>query len=201
MGVFHRGVFQEGDRRGFLRAGLDRWVQRLVEETTERVTPAARTPRQRPPGALPELGFLAACTRCGECAKFCPPEAIRLAPGEDGLAAGTPYIDPRLQPCTACPDLPCVEACPTGALSLADLAAGWRDIRLGEVEFHPERCVAFQGVACGVCATACPVGPSALALDDEGRPVLRREGCVGCGVCVRACITAPSSFDLTCGDQ
>jgi NAD-dependent dihydropyrimidine dehydrogenase PreA subunit len=43
----------------------------------------------------------------------------------------------------------------------------------------------------------CPVGDAALALDDMGRPVIRREGCVGCGLCVRACITTPSSFALT----
>jgi Fe-S-cluster-containing hydrogenase component 2 len=48
-----------------------------------------------------------------------------------------------------------------------------------------------------VCARACPVGPRALALDEEGRPVLKVEGCVGCGVCVRACVTSPSSLTLS----
>jgi len=38
------------------------------------------------------------------------------------------------------------------------------------------------------------VGERALALDEDGRPVLKVEGCVACGVCVRDCITVPSSF-------
>jgi NAD-dependent dihydropyrimidine dehydrogenase PreA subunit len=41
------------------------------------------------------------------------------------------------------------------------------------------------------------MGESALAIDDQGHPVLRWEGCVGCGVCVRACVTTPSSYQLT----
>jgi ferredoxin-type protein NapG len=67
---------------------------------------------------------------------------------------------------------------------------------LGEVEFLPERCVTFQGTTCRVCVDACPMGERALALDEGGHPVLRREGCVGCGVCVRECITTPSSFHV-----
>ncbi|MDQ2670418.1 MAG: 4Fe-4S dicluster domain-containing protein, partial [Gemmatimonadota bacterium] len=97
--------------------------------------------------------------------------------------------------CIACADMPCVRACPTDALSLP--AGGWSGVRLATVELVPERCVTFEGTACGVCADACPVGESALALDDGGHPVLRREGCAGCGVCVRACIVSPSAFVLT----
>jgi NAD-dependent dihydropyrimidine dehydrogenase PreA subunit len=35
-----------------------------------------------------------------------------------------------------------------------------------------------------------------LALDEQGRPVLKPEGCVGCGVCVTSCVTIPSSLRL-----
>jgi MauM/NapG family ferredoxin protein len=185
-----------GDRRGFLRAGFDGWLKKVVDQTTERVAPRRYF---RPPGAMPELGFVAACSRCGECASACPSHAIRLAPTDAGLAAGTPYIDPRLQPCTVCADMPCVQACPTDALTVPP--TGWNEIRLGELEFFPERCVTFQGVTCGVCAGVCPVGERALTMDEAGHPVLRREGCVGCGLCVRACITAPSSFELHHADR
>jgi translation initiation factor RLI1 len=40
------------------------------------------------------------------------------------------------------------------------------------------------------------VGDEALSLDDEGRPVIKMEGCVGCGVCVRACVSSPRSLIL-----
>jgi len=75
-------------------------------------------------------------------------------------------------------------------------SGGWASIHMGELTLHPDRCITFQGVSCGVCARACPVGERALAMDAGGRPVLRPEGCVGCGVCVTACVTAPSSLTL-----
>jgi ferredoxin len=91
--------------------------------------------------------------------------------------------------------MPCVKACPTGALTLP--SEGWTGYRLATLELLPERCVTFKGQTCRVCADACPVGASALAMDEDGHPVIKIEGCVGCGVCVRACITSPSSFQLT----
>jgi ferredoxin-type protein NapG len=111
-----------------------------------------------------------------------------------GLAAGTPAIDPRIQPCVVCEDMPCVTACPTGALTLPPHR--WEGYRLAAIEFLPERCVTYQGTPCRVCAEACPVGERALSIDEAGHPVLKIEGCVGCGVCVRECITSPSSFNL-----
>lgn len=146
----------------------------------------------RPPGALPEMGFLAACTRCGECVTACPPKVIKLAPTGAGLAAGTPYLDLERSPCIACPTMPCAAACPTEALSVPP--RGWTGYRLSLVEFLPDRCVTFRGQSCRVCADACPVGERALAMDEQGHPVLKREGCVGCGVCVRDCISVPPSF-------
>lgn len=148
----------------------------------------------RPPGAAPEVEFLAACTRCGKCTEVCPPHAIFPASPRSGLAAGTPVIDPALQPCVACDDMPCAAACPTDALILPERR--WEGYAIGRLELVPETCIAFQGVACGACANACPIGERAIALDDGGRPVIKAEGCVGCGVCVRACVTSPSSLKL-----
>jgi ferredoxin-type protein NapG len=180
------------NRRDLLRSAVNEWIERLVAQTEDRVISRRYF---RPPGALPEMGFLTACTRCGACADVCPPGAIVKVPTDGGLAAGTPYIDPTVQPCIACPSMPCVTACPTPALTMP--ARGWDGYRVGVLEFHPERCITYQGSTCRVCAQACPVGESALAIDEAGHPVLRAEGCVGCGVCVRACVTVPSSFDLT----
>ena len=179
-------------RRGLLRSALGDWLERLVAQTEERVVSRRYF---RPPGALPEMGFLAACTRCGACVDVCPPHAILKVPSNGGLAAGTPYLEPTVQPCVACATMPCVAACPTAALTPP--ARGWIGYRLGALEFRPERCLTFHGTPCRVCADACPVGESALTIDEAGHPVVRREGCVGCGVCVHACVTTPSSFALT----
>lgn len=178
-----------GDRRSFFRLAFGNAMQRLGRATEDRII---QRDYVRPPGALPELEFLAACTRCGACAAICPAGAILHVPTSGGLAAGTPFLEPARIPCIACPEMPCAAECPTDALILPE--HGWRDTRLGRIEFIPERCVTFDGQECGVCVRACPVGEGALALDGDGRPVLKAEGCVACGVCVRDCITVPSSF-------
>lgn len=179
------------DRRTVFRESFGEWVKSLVEKTEDRLIQQRYV---RPPGALPEVAFLAGCTRCGACAPVCPPHAILTVPPAGGLAAGTPYLEITSQPCVACADMPCVAACPTGALTLP--ANGWTGYRLGFVELVPERCVTFEGNPCRVCVDACPIGERALGQDEAGHPVLKREGCVGCGVCVRECVTSPSSFQF-----
>ncbi len=179
----------EGDRRGFFRRLFGDAVQHVARATEERVVQHRYV---RPPGALPEMAFLAACTRCSECVRACPAGAILTVSSRGGLAAGTPYLEPSRIPCLACADMPCATACPTAALTLPP--DGWRTERLGRVEFDPHRCITFEGKPCGVCVGACPVGEAALSLDADGHPVLKAEGCVACGACVRECITIPSSF-------
>lgn len=181
----------ERDRRGFLQETVGRLLREIAERTEARVAPRRWF---RPPGAAPEVAFVAACTRCGDCIDVCPVHAIIKAPANAGLAAGTPYIDPTMQACIVCEDMPCAAACETGALVVPDDL--WASIHMGVLELDPQRCITFQGSACGVCARSCPVGDRALAIDDRGHPVLKPEGCVGCGVCVTACVTAPSSLKL-----
>ncbi|HTK56573.1 MAG TPA: 4Fe-4S dicluster domain-containing protein [Gemmatimonadales bacterium] len=184
-------MFNSGDRRDLLKQATEKWLGSLMEQAEERII---RRHFVRPPGALPEVGFLAACTRCNACVEACPPRAIRTAPSSEGFAAGTPHLEVELQPCISCPDMPCAAACPTGALVRP--AEGWKGYKLHVLELVPERCVTFSGVTCGACAEACPVGATALSMDGDGHPVIKAEGCTGCGVCVRACITSPSSFKL-----
>jgi ferredoxin-type protein NapG len=179
------------DRRGLLRSVFGEWLERLVAETERKLIQRRYV---RPPGALPEMGFLTACTRCGACAPVCPVQAIKTVTPDGGLAAGTPYLEPEQQPCIACADMPCARACPTGALTVP--SQGWAGYRLGEIEFLPEHCITFRGTPCRVCVDACPVGPAALVIDASGHPSVHREGCVGCGVCVRDCIAHPSAFTL-----
>ena len=102
-------------RRDALRSAFEKFAEQVVKRTEERVVQKRYL---RPPGALPEMAFLAACTRCGDCGKACPVQAIVKAPPEAALAAGTPYIDPLMQACIACPDMPCAVACPTDALTV-----------------------------------------------------------------------------------
>lgn len=72
--------------------------------------------RLRPPGAVEEKEFLALCIKCGQCLQVCPYHSIKLADMAKGHGVGTPYIDARERGCYACSAVPCVLACPSGAL-------------------------------------------------------------------------------------
>src|SRR5256712_5385897 len=183
------------DRRGFSRKGCTRLMREVATRTEQRVAPRRSF---GPRGAADEIAFLASCTRCGDCMPVCPVHAIIKAPPGAGLAAGTPMIDPAIQACVVCADMPCAHACATGALvPPAGGAGGWDEIHMGVLELDPERCITFQGVSCGVCARACPVGERALAMGPGGRPRLRAEGFGGCRRRVAACVTSPSSLRLS----
>ncbi len=107
---------------------LGKWVQRL-----------------RPPGALREEKFLAACIKCGQCVQVCPVEAIKLADLSDGLGVGVPHIDPRDQACDfSCDGLQCVLACPTGALIHEISFESEVDMGVAKV-VSPATCLAVQG--------------------------------------------------------
>jgi ferredoxin-type protein NapG len=99
----------------------------------------------RPPGALDEDIFLASCIKCGQCLQVCPPQVIKLAGISQGFGIGTPYIIPREGGCILCSGLPCVLACPTGALA-HELSLG-KDAEMGlAVISHPDTCLSVRGV-------------------------------------------------------
>lgn len=101
--------------------------------------------RLRPPGALVENQFLAACIKCGQCVQVCPVQAIRLADIEDGIGVGVPHIEARSQACDfSCDALQCILACPTGALS--HTLNSKEEVRMGLARvIRPEACLAVQG--------------------------------------------------------
>ncbi|MBM3907041.1 MAG: 4Fe-4S dicluster domain-containing protein [Gemmatimonadetes bacterium] len=176
------------DRRGFFSHGLSRLLGQVVDAVSDKVSPV---PYMRPPGAIAEAAFLAACTRCKECGAVCPAMAIRMLPTSAGIAAGTPVLEVDDRACIMCADMPCVTACPTGALLAPQ--HGWADVRIAKIGVDDRRCIAFQGIECGVCARVCPVGDAAIQLDDKGRPFIGA-ACTGCGKCVTACVTTPSAL-------
>ncbi len=84
----------------------------------------------RPPGALEEHEFLALCIKCGQCLQVCPYDSILLEDIDGMAGVGTAYIDPQLRGCYLCKALPCILACPSGALD-HDIADDVRKVHMG----------------------------------------------------------------------
>jgi ferredoxin-type protein NapG len=136
----------------------------------------------RPPGALPETEFSGACIRCGLCVRDCPYDILHLAKPEEPMSTGTPYFVARQAPCEMCEDIPCVKACPTGALdhSLTDITKS----RMGlAVLVDEETCLNFLGLRCDICYRVCPVLDKAITLEPQ------TNARTGCGKCEKACPT------------
>lgn len=137
----------------------------------------------RPPGALPEEGFLSLCIKCQKCQEVCPTGTITpVLVTEDVASVGTPKLDFRLGYCNLC--MRCIEVCPTGALQLTKKEA----VRLGIAQVDKERCVAWTGGGCTKCYAECPV--EAIALDSNQRPIVDASRCNGCGLCEYICPSA-----------
>jgi len=151
----------------------------------------------RPPSALPEKDFLAACTRCGICVRDCPYDILKLAKIGDDVPTGTPYFTARTGPCEMCEDIPCIQNCPTGALDHGLTDINKAKMGLAVVVDH-ETCIAFLGLRCEVCFNVCPVRGKAITLDYQHNqrsgkhakfiPVVHSKDCTGCGLCEKACI-------------
>ncbi|EIJ33865.1 ferredoxin-type protein NapG [Thiothrix nivea] len=191
----------EATRRQFLLSTLKTasavGLGALVLGLYSRQSRALPAPALRPPGALAEEDFLGACVRCGLCVRDCPYDTLKLAKVGETVALGTPYFTAREIPCEMCEDIPCVKACPTGALNhdLTDI----NQSRMGlAVVVDQEGCIAFQGLRCEVCYNVCPVRGKAITLEKQhnartGRhaffiPVVHSSDCTGCGKCEEACI-------------
>ncbi|HCX33113.1 MAG TPA: ferredoxin-type protein NapG [Rhodocyclaceae bacterium] len=150
----------------------------------------------RPPGAGAEKDFLGACIRCGLCVRDCPYKILELAKPEEPVATGTPFFVARRLACEMCEDIPCVKACPTGALDqkLTDI----NNARMGlAVLVDHETCLNYLGLRCDVCYRVCPLIDKAITLEPQvnertGRhtlfiPTVHSDKCTGCGKCERGC--------------
>lgn len=151
----------------------------------------------RPPGALDEAQFLSACVRCGLCVRDCPYDTLKLATFAGSVATGTPYFEARNIACEMCEDIPCIKACPTGALShvLSDI----KKARMGlAVLIDHETCLNFLGLRCDVCYRVCPSIDKAITLERVHNPrsdrhamllpTIHSDACTGCGKCEMSCV-------------
>lgn len=138
----------------------------------------------RPPGALEEEAFLAACVRCQLCAQACDVVCIDLFGPFEGRHAGTPHITAERAGCNLC--LRCTRVCPSGALLEPASSA---EVRMGTAVVDERLCVSHNGTgACGACHTACPFRNAAITQGLRNAPTVHAEHCVGCGLCEEACI-------------
>jgi ferredoxin-type protein NapG len=157
----------------------------------------------RPPGALPEAEFTAACVRCGLCVRACPFDMLHLSELGQDITTGTPYFVPRDIACEMCKDIPCAAACPTDALSkeLTDI----RDAKMGvAVLTGRDTCYAVaRGANCRACYLACPIKDEAITMErrhSNGRgyfePTVHADKCTGCGKCEHDCVTEEASIKV-----
>lgn len=159
----------------------------------------------RPPGARAEERFLSACVRCGLCVRACPYNTLKLADLAAGPAFGTPFFHARQIPCEMCEDIPCVKACPTGALDkqLTDISQAHMGVA---VIVSRETCLNLQGLRCDVCYRVCPLIDKAIKLEEThnrrtGRhavfePVVHADACTGCGKCEKSCVLTESAIKV-----
>ncbi len=165
----------------------------------------------RPPGAIPEKDFLAACIRCYRCQDACEPGAIQFYSERDGDLYHTPYVDPTRKGCTLC--LKCGPACPTGALGIVDDRT---QVEMASVGINEDLCLSYKAQRirdeqdmlmqlghaptdstasderrgpCGECYMFCPLRERAITLKPGGflAPLIHPEHCAGCGMCEEIC--------------
>jgi len=151
----------------------------------------------RPPGALAEDRFQSACIRCGLCVRDCPYNILTLATPDQAVATGTPFFVARSKACEMCEDIPCVKACPSGALDPKLKDINKAKMGLAVLVDH-ETCLNFQGLRCDVCYRVCPRIDKAITLDLQHNertgkhtlflPTVHSDACTGCGKCEASCV-------------
>ena len=142
----------------------------------------------RPPGALPEPQFQAACVRCGQCMKICPTNTLQPCLFEAGVAGiWSPRLNTRVAGCDqTCAD--CGKVCPTGAIRTLPLEEK-KHARLGTAALDRDRCLVWaQDRLCLICDEQCPYNAIIFKWKDGmRRPYVVDAKCNGCGFCEQVC--------------
>ena len=142
----------------------------------------------RPPGAIPEPEFQAACIRCGQCMKICPTNTLQPCLIESGIGGiWSPRLDTRLASCDQTCAL-CGTVCPTGAIRELPLEEK-KHAKLGTAAIDTGRCLVWaQDRLCLICDEQCPYNAIVFRWKDGlRRPFVIDTKCNGCGFCEKAC--------------
>jgi ferredoxin-type protein NapG len=104
-----------------------------------------------------------------------------------------------------CEDIPCVVACPSGALDpeLTNID----DARMGTaVLIDHESCLNWRGLRCDVCYRVCPLLDEAITIEMVRNnrtgyhakliPTVHSDKCTGCGKCEQACVTEVAAIKI-----
>lgn len=168
-------------RRGLFTA-LSKGAQVSVQDAAPSRIQAIARPCARPPHAVDETKFVSLCNHesaCRACIDACPEQIIEQVDKR-------PSLNLELAACTHCGE--CVNACPSGALSLD----APQDNQMRPVFYsHCNNQTSY----CSMCVDACP--QSVLSHLDDALPALNTEICNGCGQCVQACYIQAAGMAFT----
>lgn len=185
-------------RRGFLAGGLGGLGGAAVAMTAGRLLgssgdPAGGAAIVRPPGSIPEDGFLDACIRCGQCMKACPSGLLQPVGFQQGAwGLWTPQARFDWASCQPGCNI-CGQVCPTGAIRKLPLDEK-QALHMGTAVVDTRTCLPHNGAECTMwCLQACRrAGHDAIEPDlpddaDFAVPLVDAHKCVGCGACQHAC--------------
>jgi len=181
------------DRTGFFKSYLldllDSVHSAFPDELAEF---AGRFPELiRPPGALSEQLFLEKCRRCGACIKACPFFALKPVINTNEFDNGTPTLRTGEAYCHFCQEFPCINACPSGALS-RQRNNSLRKIANARV--IADNCLRSNGEQCQSCREKCDNLAAAITCDVDGQPPhIDQKKCTGCGACAVFCPAYPDN--------
>jgi MauM/NapG family ferredoxin protein len=187
------------DRRAVVASLLAGLVLGLVPGRGLASRPARKRPI-RPPGAVAEDAFLAACTRCGACIGACPTGGLQPAFLEAGFEGmWTPMLVGRLGGCESECNL-CGKVCNTQAIRHLPLEAKKR-VKMGKAVIDHDLCLVWKEErTCYLCDEVCPYDAIAFTQPQGStmeKPAVDPAKCTGCGLCEWKCPVEPPAIYVT----